>query len=86
VIQSIDRAMAILTALQERRQMSLSELATRLQLPPSTAHGIVRSLVDTEMVDQDRRSKRYQLGPAVLRLGNAYLDGLELRSKTTPLG
>ena len=30
------------------------------------------------MVVQDRGSGRYQLGPAVLRLGNVYLDTLEL--------
>jgi DNA-binding IclR family transcriptional regulator len=33
---------------------------------------------------QERGSSRYQLGPAVLRLGNVYLDTLELRSKAIP--
>jgi DNA-binding IclR family transcriptional regulator len=36
------------------------------------------------MVVQERGSSRYQLGPAVLRLGNVYLDTLELRSKAIP--
>jgi DNA-binding IclR family transcriptional regulator len=84
VIQSIDRAIRVLTALQGARRMSLSELATRLELAPSTTHGIVRSLVEHGMVVQERGSSRYQLGPAVLRLGNVYLDTLELRSKTAP--
>src|SRR6185436_10760332 len=53
-------------------------------LAPSTTHGIVRSLVEHGMVVQERGSSRYQLGPAVLRLGNVYLDTLELRSKTIP--
>src|SRR6478752_6675490 len=64
--------------------MSLSELAARLDLAPSTTHGIVRTLVEHGMVVQERGSSRYQLGPAVLRLGNVYLDTLELRSKTAP--
>jgi DNA-binding IclR family transcriptional regulator len=84
VIQSVDRAIRVLTALQGARRMSLSELATRLQLAPSTTHGIVRTLVEHGMVVQERGSGRYQLGPAVLRLGNVYLDTLELRSKTIP--
>jgi DNA-binding IclR family transcriptional regulator len=84
VIQSIDRAVRVLTALQGTRRMSLSELATRLDLAPSTTHGIVRSLVEHGMVVQDRGSSRYQLGPAVLRLGNVYLDTLELRSRAIP--
>jgi DNA-binding IclR family transcriptional regulator len=84
VIQSVDRAIRVLTALQGTRRMSLSELAARLELAPSTAHGIVRSLVEHGMVVQERGSSRYQLGPAVLRLGNVYLDTLELRSKAIP--
>src|SRR4051794_25367834 len=64
--------------------MSLSELAARLDLAPSTTHGIVRTLVEHGMVVQERGSSRYQLGPAVLRLGNVYLDTLELRSKAVP--
>jgi DNA-binding IclR family transcriptional regulator len=84
VIQSIDRAIRVLTALQGARRMSLSELAARLDLAPSTTHGIVRSLVEHGMVVQERGSSRYQLGPAVLRLGNVYLDTLELRSRAIP--
>ena len=84
MIQSVDRAIRILTALQGARRMSLSELASRLDLAPSTTHGIVRSLVEHGMVVQERGSSRYQLGPAVLRLGNVYLDTLELRSKAIP--
>jgi DNA-binding IclR family transcriptional regulator len=84
VIQSVDRAIRVLTALQGARRMSLSELAARLDLAPSTTHGIVRSLVEHGMVVQERGSSRYQLGPAVLRLGNVYLDTLELRSRAIP--
>jgi DNA-binding IclR family transcriptional regulator len=84
VIQSVDRAIRVLTALQGARRMSLSELSARLDLAPSTTHGIVRTLVGHGMVVQERGSSRYQLGPAVLRLGNVYLDTLELRSKATP--
>ena len=84
MIQSVDRAIRVLTALQGARRMSLSELAARLELAPSTTHGIVRSLVEHGMVVQERGSSRYQLGPAVLRLGNVYLDTLELRSQAIP--
>jgi DNA-binding IclR family transcriptional regulator len=84
VIQSVDRAIRVLTALQGSRRMALSELATRLELPPSTVHGLVRTLVAHGLVVQERGSTRYQLGPAVLRLGNVYLDTIELRSRAIP--
>ena len=81
MIQSVDRALQILTALQGARRMSLGEIAARLELPPSTVHGIVRTLLAHGMVLQERDSGRYRLGPATLRLGNVYLDTLDLRSR-----
>src|SRR4029453_5487164 len=74
-------AIRILGVLQGARRLSLTELAARLGLPPSTVHGLLRTLVAHGMVLQDRESSRYQLGPAVLKLGNVYLDTLELRSR-----
>ena len=81
MIQSVDRAVRILTTLQGGRRMSLGELATALALPPSTVHGIVRTLTAHGMVVQERDSGRYRLGPATLRLGNVYLDTLDLRTR-----
>ena len=81
MIQSVDRALQILNALQGARRMSLGEIAARLELPPSTVHGIVRTLLAHGMVLQERDSGRYRLGPATLRLGNVYLDTLDLRSR-----
>jgi DNA-binding IclR family transcriptional regulator len=84
MIQSVDRALRILTVLQGGRRMSLGEIASALDLPPSTVHGIIRTLLAHGMVEQERDSLRYRLGPATLRLGNVYLDTLELRSRVTP--
>src|SRR3954449_6221304 len=84
VIQSVDRAVRILIALQGARTMSLGEIAGALGLPPSTVHGIVRTLLAHGMVTQESDTGRYRLGPATLRLGNVYLDTLELRTRVAP--
>jgi DNA-binding IclR family transcriptional regulator len=84
MIQSVDRALRILVVLQGARHLSLGEIAARLDLAPSTVHGIIRTLLAHGMVQQDRDSGRYRLGPATLRLGNVYLDTLELRSRVVP--
>jgi DNA-binding IclR family transcriptional regulator len=81
MIQAVDRALRILTVLQGGRRMSLGEIATALELAPSTVHGLVRTLLAHGMVQQEIDSGRYRLGPATLRLGNVYLDTLELRSR-----
>jgi DNA-binding IclR family transcriptional regulator len=84
MIQSVDRALRILAVLQGDHRLSLGEIAQRLDLPPSTVHGIVRTLLAHRMVVQEHDSGQYRLGPAVLTLGNVYLDTLELRSRVTP--
>ena len=81
MIQAVDRALRILTVLQGGRRMSLGEIATAIELAPSTVHGLVRTLLAHGMVQQEIDSGRYRLGPATLRLGNVYLDTLELRSR-----
>jgi DNA-binding IclR family transcriptional regulator len=81
VIQSVDRSVRILLALQGARRLSLSDLAARLGLPNSTVHGILRTLAAHGMVEQEPGSSRYMLGPAVLRLSSVYLDSLEFRSR-----
>jgi DNA-binding IclR family transcriptional regulator len=84
MIQSVDRAIRILLALQGERRLGIAELAMRLELAPSTVHGIVKTLAAHNLVIQDAATGRYQLGPTVLRLGNVYLDTLELRSRAVP--
>jgi DNA-binding IclR family transcriptional regulator len=81
MIQAVDRALRILTVLQGGRRMSLGEIAAAIDLAPSTVHGLVRTLLAHGMVAQELDSARYRLGPATLRLGNVYLDTLELRSR-----
>jgi DNA-binding IclR family transcriptional regulator len=84
VIQSVDRALRILAVLKGDHRMSLGEIAQRLELPSSTVHGIIRTLLAHRMVAQEPDSALYRLGPAVLTLGNVYLDTLELRSRVMP--
>lgn len=81
MIQAVDRALRILTVLQGARRLNLGEIAARLELAPSTVHGLIRTLLAHGMVQQEPDSGRYRLGPATLRLGNVYLDTLELRSR-----
>lgn len=82
MIQSIDRAANVLGLLQGARRLALSELASRLNLPPSTVHGIVKSLQSHGLVAQDSATGRYMLGPTLLRLSSVYLDTLDVRARS----
>ena len=81
VIQAIDRAAKVLSSLQGARHLGISELAAALELPPSTVHGIVKSLVTHGLVAKEPNGNRYMLGPALLKLSNVYLDTLDVRAR-----
>jgi DNA-binding IclR family transcriptional regulator len=81
MIQSVDRSVRILLALQAARRLSLSDLAARLDLPNSTVHGILRTLAAHGMVEQEPGSLRYMLGPGGSTLSSVYLDSLDFRSR-----
>ena len=82
MIQSVDRALRILLALQEERYLGVSELAARLGLAKGTVHGLLQTLAARAVVSQDAVSGKYMLGPALLVMGNVYLDSHELRVRS----
>ena len=81
MIQAIDRAAKILAALQGSRHLGISDLGTVLDLPPSTVHGIVKSLQAHGLVVKEPHGQRYMLGPTLLQLSNVYLDTLDVRAR-----
>jgi len=81
VIQAIDRAAKVLELLQGARHLGITDLALALNLPPSTVHGIVKSLREHGLVAKERGGQRYMLGPTLLRLSNVYLDTLDVRAR-----
>lgn len=81
MIQAIDRAAKILDLLQGARHLGITDLSAALGLPPSTVHGIVKSLRAHGLVAKERGGQRYMLGPSLLRLSNVYLDTLDVRAR-----
>lgn len=81
MIQAIDRAAKVLQSLQGSRHLGITELSAKLDLAPSTVHGIVKSLAEHGLVAKEPNSTRYMLGPALLKLSNVYLDTHEVRAR-----
>ena len=71
-IQSIDVGGRLLTALIDAGgSMMLRDLAAATDLNPAQAHAYMTSFRRADVVEQDRASGRYQLGPLAMRLGLA---------------
>ncbi|MGY3340793.1 DNA-binding IclR family transcriptional regulator [Streptomyces filamentosus] len=68
--QAVRRALDVLHSFHDNRpDLSVSDLARRLGLSTSTAHRLVRTLLAADFLEQDARTARYRLGPAVTELG-----------------
>ncbi|MFB7011390.1 MULTISPECIES: IclR family transcriptional regulator [unclassified Streptomyces] len=68
--QAVRRALDVLHCFHDNGpDLSASDLARRLELSVSTAHRLARTLVGAGFLEQDARTSRYRLGPAVTELG-----------------
>jgi DNA-binding IclR family transcriptional regulator len=82
VTRALDRAARTLLALASGTpRLGVSEISELVDVPKPTVHTILRTLERHGLVVQEVEGGKYALGPAVLQLGNAYLDGSELRAR-----
>lgn len=63
-VESVDRALELLTMLRDGAVISVTDAAAKLSVAPSTAHRLLSSLVFRDYAVQDR-DRRYRLGPAL---------------------
>lgn len=77
-VQSLEVGMSILRAMVSgKRSMMLKDIAQAADMPPSKAHRYLVSLIRSGLVEQDRLSSRYDLGPFALNLGLVALDRVD---------
>lgn len=63
-VRSLSQGFAILRLLAETAPLSLSDIARRLDLGPSSTLNLLRTLVVEGAVERDAHSKHYRLAPA----------------------
>ncbi len=81
--RAVDRAAQILLALASGTpRLGVSEISDLVDVPKPTVYTMLRTLAQHGLVVQEVEGGKYALGPAVLQLGNAYLDGSELRARS----
>lgn len=70
IIQSVARALSILELFESSStELSVTEIANRLDLSMSTAFGLISTLNHKGYLEQNPRDSRYSLGLKLLRLG-----------------
>jgi IclR family KDG regulon transcriptional repressor len=81
-IQSVDRALQILTLFSHRHPLlGVSEISRSLSLAKGTVHGLVRTLARQGFLQQDTETRKYRLGLKIHELGIILAGTLELNQK-----
>ncbi|QAY62215.1 IclR family transcriptional regulator [Xylanimonas allomyrinae] len=83
-IESVDRAMQLLTLLAERSQVSVTEAAAELGIAPSSAHRLLTTMAGRGFVLQGAR-RLYRAGPALLVAGSAARGTSSVISRLRPV-
>lgn len=82
---SLRKAIRVLKCFSEdKRRLSMTEIAQLLSLPPGTASRILNALVEENFLERDERTKLYQLGVYCLRMGKIAEVSDSLRALSLP--
>jgi IclR family KDG regulon transcriptional repressor len=85
LIQSVGRAFAILEQFsQDERELGVTVIAQRVGLHKSTCFGLLYTLQEMGYIQQNPETGRYSLGLKIFELGQAYLEGQDLRQLANP--
>ena len=77
-VQSVDRALTILTILARLGHAGVTEIATELGVHKSTAFRLVSTLETHELVEQTEERGKYRLGLGLVRLAGASTARLDV--------
>lgn len=87
MVQSIDRAMKIIQLLTSdpyKVGWPISEIADHTELPLSTVHRLISSLVRYELITQLQETKQYKIGNKWMEIGLGMLENLDFRVVARP--
>lgn len=72
-VQALDRALSLLELLADADGLTLTELAHKAEMAPSTAHRLLTTLEGRGFADQDREQGTWRIGVGAFRVGSAFL-------------
>jgi DNA-binding IclR family transcriptional regulator len=84
-IQSLERAFAILDCFQDSQpELGVREIARQLDLHPSTVGRILTTLNSLGVLNQDKDTRRYSIGPKVLKWCAVFSRNVDLQAEARP--
>jgi DNA-binding IclR family transcriptional regulator len=83
-VESVDNALQLLMLLQRSADLRVTDAARELGIAASTAHRLLATLAARGFVTQDRVTKAYRAGPALIELGLRNATSFDLRTAAEP--
>ncbi|MGH7777149.1 MAG: IclR family transcriptional regulator [Candidatus Dormibacterales bacterium] len=86
MLESADRVLRVLeTFTPHERDLSLTDIARRLDLPKSSVHRLLATLIEHGLVERDQLSRRYRLGIKLFEIGSTAIQERGLHSAAYPI-
>ena len=81
-LNTIGKAIAVMEAIQSaRRPLSIKAIADALEINKSSLHHHIKTLTEHGYLQQDPESRKYDIGLGLVRVGQAYLQRLNVRER-----
>jgi IclR family acetate operon transcriptional repressor len=83
-VKSADRVLAILGFVADSQPVRFSQLLTEFNLPRSSAHGLLQTMVARGWLEHDPDTRSYSLGLRAWQIGQRYVGHLDLPTLARP--
>ncbi len=77
-VQALDRGLTLLKSLTREGGVTLTDIALKVGMPPSTAHRILVTLQKHGFVEFDNSTQEWAIGIESFRVGSSYLERTNL--------
>lgn len=77
-VQALDRGLILLVALAKAGKITLTELAQKVEMPPSSVHRLLSTLQKHEFAEFDKSTQDWMVGVETFRIGNTFVQRTNL--------
>ncbi|MEM9059291.1 MAG: HTH-type transcriptional regulator BhcR [Pseudomonadota bacterium] len=84
-VQALERGLQLLTLLARERRSSLTEIALRAGMAPSTAHRLLMTLQTHRFAEFDENTQDWMIGVEAFRIGSGFLNRINILEAAQPV-
>lgn len=85
-MKSLRKIIDILDYLSDvKRDVGVTELSLKLNLPKNTVHRILKDLLEYSIVEQEKDTSKYRMWLRLLKYSNSLLRSFDLRQIAKPI-